>query len=81
MGTAKRKRTKLDGLSQTNPEAAGIDVGDAQHWVAVPPDRDSEPVRRCGCFTADLHALADWLQRCRIKAVALESTGVYWVAL
>lgn len=49
--------------------------------MAVPPNRDTEPVRRLGCFTADLHALADWRQRCRINTVAMESTGVYWVSL
>ena len=81
MGTAKGKRTKLNSLPQINPDAAGIDVGNSQHWVAVPSDRDSEPVRRFGSFTADLHALADWLQRCQIKTVAMESTGVYWIAL
>jgi transposase len=81
MGTPKGKRTKMDGLPQINPDAAGIDVGNAQHWVAVSPDRDPEPVRRFDCFTADLYALADWLKRCRIKTVAMESTGVYWIAL
>lgn len=81
MGATKRKRTKLDGFPQINSGAAGIDVGNTQHWVAVPPDRDTESVRRFDCFTADLHALADWLERCRIKTVAMESTGVYWIAL
>jgi transposase len=81
MGTPKGKRTKMDGLPQINADAAGIDVGNAQHWVAVSPDRDSEPVRRFDCFTGDLYALADWLKRCRIKTVAMESTGVYWIAL
>jgi transposase len=81
MGTAKGKRTKLDGLPQINLDAAGIDVGNAQHWVAVSPDRDAEPVRRFDCFTTDLYALADWLKRCRIKTIAMESTGVYWIAL
>jgi transposase len=38
-------------------------------------------VRVFGCFTADLKALADWLQRCGIETVAMQSTGVYWIAL
>ena len=59
MGTAKRKHTKLEGLPQINRDAAGIDVGNAQHWVAVSPERDQEPVRGFDCFTADLYALAD----------------------
>ena len=50
-------------------------------WVAVPSGRDVESIRMFGCFTADLHALANWLERCGIKTVAMESTGVYWIAL
>ena len=61
--------------------AAGIDVGATEHWVAVPEDRDEEPVRRFGAFTADLYALADWLRQCQIETVVLESTGVYWITL
>jgi transposase len=64
-----------------NPHAAGIDIGEAEHWVAVPPDRASEPVRRFGTFTADLDTLADWLLDCGITTVAMESTGVYWIPL
>lgn len=48
MGATKRKRTKLDGFPQINSGAAGIDVGNTQHWVAVPPDRDTESVRSTG---------------------------------
>ncbi len=69
------------GLSVTHPDAAGIDVGSASHFVAVPPDRDERPVREFKSFTADLIQLADWLQRCGVKIVAMESTGVYWIAL
>ena len=49
--------------------------------VAVPADRDTESVRSFPTFTADLHALADWLQQCRSDTVAMESTGVYWIPL
>jgi transposase len=68
-------------LSLTHPHAAGIDIGSASHFVAVPPDRDDEPVREFKSFTADLHALADWLKACGVETVAMESTGVYWIAL
>ena len=61
------------------PNAAGIDVGSAELYVAVPLDSDPEPVRKFGTFTEDLHSLADWLIACRIETVALESTGVYWI--
>lgn len=70
--------TKLHIL---HPNAAGIDIGEAEHWVAVSPDRDPQPVRRFGTFSADLHALADWLIACGITTVAMESTGIYWIAL
>jgi len=64
-----------------HPHAAGIDVGSTELYVAVPADADPEPVRTFATFTEDLHALADWLMRCGIQTVALESTGVYWIAI
>jgi transposase len=66
-------------LTITHPNAAGIDIGSASHFVAVPPDRDDEPVREFASFTADLNAMADWLKACGIDTVAMESTGVYWI--
>ena len=68
-------------LPQVNPHAAGIDVGGASHFVAVPPDCDAESVREFSSFTGDLYRLADWLQACGIETVAMESTGVYWIPL
>lgn len=65
----------------THPNAAGIDIGSAFHYVAVPPDRDEEPVRAFPSFTADLNAIADWLGICGVDVVAMESTGVYWIPL
>ena len=55
-----------DALQVCNPHAAGIDIGEAEHWVAVPPGRDPQPVRRFGTFTVDLDALADWLIDCGV---------------
>ena len=63
------------------PDAAGIDVGASVHYVAVPTDRDPQPVRHFAAFTEDLFALADWLSACRITSVAMEATGVYWIPL
>ena len=68
-------------FEQMNRNAAGIDVGATEHWVAVPEDRDEEPVQRFGAFTADLYVLAEWLRQCQIETVVMESTGVYWIAL
>ena len=78
---ARRLQSKDPGLDVIHPEAAGIDVGNASHYVAVRPDRDTEPVRQFGCFTADLHRLADWLKSCGVRTVAMQSTGVYWIPL
>lgn len=60
------------------PNAAGVDVGAREMYVAVPPDRDPEPVRVFDTFTNDLQALVKWLQQCRITTIAMESTGVYF---
>jgi transposase len=68
-------------LTITHPNAAGIDIGSTSHYVAVPPDRDDNPVREFPSFTADLNALADWLKVCGVDIVAMESTGVYWIPL
>ena len=69
------------GLQVVHPRAAGIDVGNEEHWVAVPGDRDAHPVQSFGCFTRDLQEMADWLVQCGIETVAMQSTGVYWIAL
>jgi transposase len=68
-------------LTARHRDAAGIDIGAESHFVAVPADRDEEPVREFGAFTDDLYQLADWLQECGIKTVAMESTGSYWIVL
>ena len=68
-------------LEMVHPDAAGIDIGNESHYVAVPPTRDSQPVRRFGCTTAELKAMAEWLKQCRIRTVAMQSTGVYWIAV
>jgi transposase len=68
-------------LKMVHLNAAGIDVGSAEHYVAVPADRDPQPVRHFDCFTADLERLADWLEACQIDTVVMESTGVYWIPL
>ena len=74
----KNTRSKLD---QIQPNAAGIDIGSQHHWVCVPEGRASEDVKRFGCYTGDLYAIADWLTECKVETVAMESTGVYWIPL
>jgi hypothetical protein len=55
----KSARTNVDrkALEIVHADAAGIDVGGSEHWVAVNPERDAEPVRRVGCFTADVREM------------------------
>jgi transposase len=79
--TQRKRPTTQSAISLTHPNAAGIDIGSAAHFVAVPPDRDDEPVREFASFTSDLHRLADWLDTCGVDTVAMESTGVYWIPL
>ena len=71
-----RKRSKAPALSIAYPNACGIDIGATSHFVAVPGERDDEPVREFLAFTADLERLVQWLHECRVTAVAMESTGV-----
>jgi transposase len=68
-------------LDVVHPDAAGIDIGNEFHYVAVPPSRDSQPVQRFGCTTGELKTMANWLKQCRIRTVAMQSTGVYWIAV
>lgn len=70
---------KEAGQAVFQPNAAGIDIGAREIYIAVPADRDNDPVRKCGTFTSDLDQMAEWLVSCGITTVAMESTGVYWI--
>jgi len=70
-----------EALQVCPPHAAGIDIGEAEHWVAVPPGCAPQPVRRFGTFTVDLDALADGLLAGGVTTVAMASTGVSWIPL
>ncbi len=74
-----KEKVDWKALDIVHPEAAGIDVGGSEHWVAINPERDAQPVRRFGCFTADLRRMALWLMEKGVESVALQSTGVYWM--
>jgi transposase len=61
---------------------AGIDIGAQEHFVCAPPGPAGEPnVRVFGATTGQLEAIADWLKTQGVESVAMESTGVYWIAL
>lgn len=77
----KRKGMSFEERPVLEPNACGIDVGARQMYVAVRPDRDSNPVRVFETFTEDLEKLAQWLVDCGVTTVAMESTGVYWIPL
>lgn len=78
----KRQRpVDFDVLEQIQPNAAGIDIGVEEIYVCVPPGRDEERIRVFTTFTSDLHRLADWLIGCGVETVAMEATGIYWMAL
>lgn len=87
-GKGKKKRWRgkgqevvpLESLKQINLNAAGLDVGSEEIWACVPEGRDEVSVRMYETFTVDLYDLADWLGACGVETVAMESTGVYWVA-
>ena len=72
---------KLEALEQINFNAAGLDIGDKEIYVAVPEGRDEVSVRVFKTFTVELYALADWLESCSVDTVAMESTGVYWIPI
>jgi transposase len=59
--------------------ACGIDVGAGSIFVCVPHDRDSQPIREFSTFTCDLRQAAEWLKKCGITKIAMESTAYYWI--
>jgi hypothetical protein len=82
---ARKRKQDMQGKQGVMPvmraDAAGIDIGATEIFVAVPPDRAAENVRSFPTFMQDLYALAEWLKQCGVKTVAMESTGVYWIPL
>jgi transposase len=60
---AAKKKKEFSGLSVVHPNAAGIDIGDTFHAVAVPKGKDKNRVRTFGSMTCDLMAIAKWLKR------------------
>jgi transposase len=77
----RRLYSENPGLDVVHPNAAGIDIGNESHFVAVPPAKEAEPVKEFGSWTADLERMAGWLKSCGIETVAMQSTGVYWFAV
>lgn len=76
-----RLERQIDKMDPLNHNAAGLDIGSEEIYVAVPVDRDQNPVRAFKTFTQDLNLLVDWVIECGIDTVAMESTGIYWVPI
>ena len=64
-----------------NPNAAGIDVGDTLHAVAIPRGIAAKRVRTFGTMTCDLEAIVEWLSQTGIQTVGLESFVGGWFAV
>ena len=80
--TAKKtEKQNIVAMEMVHAHAAGIDITDTEHVVAVPEDSCKERVRKFGAMTCDLQLIVAWLKECLIKTVAMESTGVYWKPL
>jgi transposase len=77
----RRLNSEDPGLEVVHPNAAGIDIGNESHFVSIPPDRNTVPIREFGSWTADLQEMASWLKEHGIRTVAMQSTGVYWIAV
>jgi len=84
----KGKRTKgieeehpFAGMSQVNKDAAGVDIGAVEIVVCVSGENNTQIVKAFGNYTVDLQAIGNWLKERKIKTIAMESTGVYWIPL
>ena len=79
---SKKQKRSPRSLKVIQSNAAGIDLGSREHWVAGPPQEDGTPnVERFGTTTPELFRLADWLKAQGVETAAMESTGVYWIPL
>jgi transposase len=68
-------------LEIVHPHAAGIDVGNKSHFVGIKPGSGEPAVQEFGSWTADLKRMVGWLKSQGVESVAMQSTGVYWIAL
>ena len=75
-------RSKLmEGLPVVRYGVAGIDLGSERHWVCAPTaDRSERELADFGATTPELIRMAEWLKERKVESVAMESTGVYWIA-
>ena len=81
----KRKKNavvkKISQLPVINHHAAGIDVSDTEMMVAYPINNTELEIKAFETYTRDLNSIVECLKQNSVTTVAMESTGVYWVAL
>src|SRR5664279_3711184 len=77
----KTETPNIVSMPMIHVNAAGIDISDKEHVVAVPENICKDRVRKFGAMTCDLQLIVLWLKECLIETVAMESTGVYWKPL
>src|SRR6516165_6978454 len=76
-----RRTKQIEGLPVIRRNVAGIDLGSERHWVCAPVAGSiSREVADFGATTPELIRMTKWLQACGVESVAMESTGVYWIA-
>src|SRR5579862_2394357 len=74
-------RGQLQGLPLVRTKVAGIDLGSERHWVCAPTeDGSGREIADFGGTTPELIRMAEWLKKRGVESVAMESTGVYWIA-
>lgn len=75
------KENEVEGLPVLRRNVAGIDIGSTEHWVCAPTrDGVGREEERFGATTPELERMAAWLRERNVESVAMESTGVYWIA-
>src|SRR5215469_17945352 len=74
-------RSQLEGLPVIRRNVAGVELGSERHWVCAPTqDGNGREIASLGATTPELLRLAEWLKARQVESVAMESTGVYWIA-
>jgi transposase len=71
----------IEGLPIVRGKVAGVDLGSERHWVCAPGlEGSGREVADFGATTPELVRMAEWLKVRKVESVAMESTGVYWIA-
>jgi hypothetical protein len=79
--TGQNGRRQLQGLPLMRTDVGGMDIGSETHWVCAPTqDGSGREIGDFGATTPELIRMAEWLKARQVESVAMESTGVYWIA-